>query len=119
MVVDHFKREPPAHGVKSTPASHAFPSGLGARKPNSATAMRLAIEQMRASLPFEAPAAQSCTGICQDCAMKSLAFLAAELDTWEHRLNAGATPSLKDLSCLIAVGRHVHDELQRNGPSDP
>lgn len=85
------------------------------RKPDSATAMRGLIARIRTVIPFDAPAAQSCSGICEECSMKLLDFLAAELEDRECRLNRGETPSLADLSRLIGTGQRVHAALQRNG----
>jgi hypothetical protein len=90
-----------------------------ARKPESATAMRLLIGQIRASIPFDAPEARICSGSCQGCSMKLLDFLASELEDWECRLDAGEKPGLADLSRLMRMGRKVQAVLQRNGLVEP
>lgn len=89
--------------------------GSSARKPDVATAMRDLIRRVRADLPFEAPEAQVCTGVCQGCSRKLLDFLESELDDWEQRLGAGERPGLSDLSRLIQASRKVRRVLIRNG----
>jgi hypothetical protein len=41
-------------------------------RPDVATAMRLLIEQVRDAIPFDLPAAQVCTGLCNGCSLKLL-----------------------------------------------
>lgn len=85
------------------------------RKPDTATAMRILIVQIRSALPFDQPIAQYCTGNCQGCSMKLLEFLATELEDWEQRLAQGEQPSLVDLSQLAKSGWEIHRVLQHNG----
>ncbi|QGU32530.1 hypothetical protein E6P07_05745 [Thermochromatium tepidum ATCC 43061] len=89
--------------------------GPAARKPEVATAMRDLIRRVRAELPFAAPEAQVCTGVCQGCSRKLLEFLASELDGWEQQLEAGARPGLRELSQLMQTCRKVQRILIRNG----
>ena len=84
-------------------------------KPDTGTAMRLLIAQVRQAIPFDAPAAQVCTGTCDGCSMKLLGFLATELQAWECRLDAGEQPTLGDLSRLARTSRKVYTVLERNG----
>lgn len=77
--------------------------------------MRDLIRRVRADLPFEAPEAQVCTGVCQGCSRKLLDFLESELDDWEQRLDAGEWLGLGDLSRLIRTSRKVRRILIRNG----
>lgn len=77
-------------------------------KPDTRTAMRRLIAEVRAALPFDDPDAQACTGDCGACPLKLLEHLDDELGTWERRLDAGETPTLGDLSRLAAVSRSVH-----------
>jgi len=85
------------------------------QKPDVATTMRDLIRQARATLPFEAPEAVVCTGVCQGCSRKLLDFLESEFDDWERRLDAGERPGLSDLSRLIQTSRRVECTLIRNG----
>lgn len=85
------------------------------RKPDVATALRDLIRQVRASLPFDAPETQVCSGLCQGCSKKLLDFLDSELASWERRLALGEKPGLDDLSRLIQVSRKVRRVLVRNG----
>lgn len=85
------------------------------RKPDTRTAMQQLIAEVRAAIPFEAPASQVCTGECNGCALKLLEYLDAELSGWEQRLAAGETPHFGDLSRLAKISRKVHTALERNG----
>jgi len=84
-------------------------------KPDTRTAMRQLMAQVRAAIPFDAPAAQVCTGTCAGCSMKLLEFLGTELQAWEYRLDAGEKPTLGDLSRLARTSRKVYAVLERNG----
>lgn len=85
------------------------------RKPDSATAMRDLIAQIRARLPFASAEAQICSGDCTGCSRKLLDYLESELDAWELRLDQGETPGLDDLSRLIRTSKKVYRALERNG----
>lgn len=77
--------------------------------------MRDLIRQARVTLPFEAPEALICSGVCQGCSRKLLDFLESEFDDWERRLDAGERPGLDDLSRLFQTSRKVRLILIRNG----
>jgi hypothetical protein len=77
--------------------------------------MRDLIQRVRATLPFEAPEALVCSGVCQGCSRKLLDFLESELDDWERRLDTGERPGLNDLSRLIQTSRKIRHILIRNG----
>lgn len=85
------------------------------RKPDTRTAMQQLIAEVRAAIPFEAPASQVCSGECNGCAMKLLEYLDGELGDWEQRLEAGEAPQFGDLSRLAKTSRKVHAALKRNG----
>ena len=84
-------------------------------KPDTSTAMRHLIAQVRAAIPFDAPQSRVCTGNCEGCSQKLLDFLEGELDDWERRLASGERPGLADLSRLARISRKVHGVLERNG----
>ncbi len=84
-------------------------------KPDTRTAMRELIAQVREAVPFDAPEAQLCTGPCDGCSVKLLAFLESELEDWETRLDGGERPGLKDLSRLAKV----YAVLERNALVGP
>ena len=84
-------------------------------KPDTSTAMRQLIAQVRAAIPFDAPQSRVCNGACEGCSQKLMDFLEGELDDWERRLASGARPGLADLSRLARVSRKVHGVLERNG----
>jgi hypothetical protein len=88
---------------------------LDSRKPDTRTAMHQLIAEVRAAIPFDAPASQVCSGECNGCAMKLLEYLDGELSAWEQRLEAGETPHFGDLSRLGNTSRKVRVALKRNG----
>jgi hypothetical protein len=88
-------------------------------KPDSTTAMRLLIAQVRDAVPFDMREAQVCAGTCDGCSLKLLEFLGNELDGWEARLDAGARPGLRDLSRLAKTSRKVYSVLARNDLAEP
>jgi hypothetical protein len=88
-------------------------------KPDSTTAMRLLIAQVRDAVPFDMREAQVCAGTCDGCSLKLLEFLGNELDGWEARLDAGERPGLRDLSRLAKTSRKVYSVLARNGLAEP
>ncbi len=85
------------------------------RKPPTEEAMRDLIAQVRVAIPFDMPETQLCGDECRSCSLKLLEFLAAELDNWEARLDAGETPGLAELSRLARTARKVHAALEKNG----
>jgi hypothetical protein len=84
-------------------------------KPDTVTAMRQLIARVREALPFDLPEAQTCSGPCDGCSMKLLAFLEGELDAWERRLDDGERPSFGDISRLARTSAKIHAVLMRNG----
>ena len=84
-------------------------------KPDTATAMRQLIEQVRDAIPFDRPEAQVCNGLCAGCSVKLLDYLDTQLCDWETRLVAGERPSLEDLSRLGGTSRKVYGELAAIG----
>jgi hypothetical protein len=84
-------------------------------KPPVAEAMRELIAQVRTAIPFNTPEAELCADECRSCSVKLLEFLAAELDDWEARLDAGETPGLAELSRLSRTSRKVYKALEKNG----
>ncbi len=88
-------------------------------KPDSATALRRLIADIRARFPFDRPQAQLCAGPCQGCSMKLLAFLDTELDGWQARLDDGERIGLAELSRLMRVSRKVAMALEKGGLMPP
>ncbi|MEW8015223.1 MAG: hypothetical protein AB2807_10700 [Candidatus Sedimenticola endophacoides] len=86
-----------------------------ARKPDTATAMRRLIAQVRAGIPFDRPREQLCAEGCQGCTLKLLDYLAGELEEWEARLGRGEVPNFGDLHQLADSSRKIHRTLRRNG----
>ena len=88
-------------------------------KPDTSTAMRNLIAEVRAALPFDLPGTQLCSGSCDGCAVKLLDYLDGELADWERRLRAGERPHFGDLERLARTSRRIHKVLSRNGLLGP
>lgn len=84
-------------------------------KPDTSTAMRQLIGEIRAVVPFEQPDAALCRADCRGCSVKLMAYLEDEVLNWETRLDDGDKPGLRDLSQLAKSARKVHAVLVRNG----
>ncbi|MEN8178254.1 MAG: hypothetical protein ABFS39_06485 [Pseudomonadota bacterium] len=86
-------------------------------KPDTSTAMRNLIAQVRETLPFELTSEQICADSCDGCSMKLLAYLESELDGWEQRLQDGERPNFGDLTKLARTSKKVYQVLKNNGLS--
>jgi hypothetical protein len=84
-------------------------------KPDTRTAMRRLLAEIRDTIPFGAPQTQVCGDECNACSLKLLEYLDGELCAWEARLDAGETPNLGDVSRLAKTGRKVFAALEKNG----
>lgn len=84
-------------------------------KPDTRTAMRGLIVEIRAAMPFGLPGAERCTGACDGCSQKLLDYLEGELLAWEQRLAEGTKPTLGELSRLAKTSKKIYAVLQRNG----
>ncbi len=85
------------------------------RKPDTRTAMRLLIAQVKGAIPFGLAADELCGDVCQGCSQKLLIFLETELDAWEVRLADGSMPTLGDIDRLARQSRKIYRVLQQNG----
>ena len=84
-------------------------------KPDTVTAMRQLIVQIRAALPRELRGEQLCSDACEGCSVKLLTFLEDELAGWELRLDNGERPNFGDLNKLARTGRKIYRVLEKNG----
>ncbi|WP_261324623.1 hypothetical protein [Microbulbifer agarilyticus] len=84
-------------------------------KPDTSTAMRNIISEVRATLPFTMPAAELCAGPCQGCAKKLLEYLDQEIDEWEHRLDADEKPTLGEVTKFGKTCSRIHKAIAANG----
>ncbi|MDJ0806288.1 MAG: hypothetical protein QNJ78_05585 [Gammaproteobacteria bacterium] len=83
-------------------------------KPDTATAMRNLIDQVRENVPFDLTNEAICADSCEGCSVKLLNYLESELDAWELRLQAGERPNFGDLDKLAATSRKIHRVLKEN-----
>ncbi|WGL17709.1 hypothetical protein PVT68_05290 [Microbulbifer bruguierae] len=84
-------------------------------KPDTTTAMRNIIAEVRATLPFSMPAAELCAGPCQGCAKKLLEYLDMEIEDWEKRLDANEKPTLGDVNNFARTCTRIHKAITANG----
>ncbi|MEJ2591825.1 MAG: hypothetical protein P8178_10555 [Candidatus Thiodiazotropha sp.] len=85
------------------------------RKPDTRTAMRHLIGQIREAIPFDLSTDEICGDSCQGCSSKLLIYLESELDAWEIRLGDGVIPNFGDLDRLAKQSRKVYRALEANG----
>lgn len=84
-------------------------------KPKTPQAMQQLIQQIRLALPFEAPQAYICNGVCKGCSLKLLDYLESELSGWQDRLENGEVPCLADLQKLAKSSKKIYKILEKNG----
>lgn len=84
-------------------------------KPDTTTAMLNLIDEVRATLPFDASEAQLCADSCQGCSLKLLEFLETELEEWEWKLQQGVQPSFGDIHRMGKICKKVYMVLKKNG----
>ena len=83
-------------------------------KPDSATALRQLIAEIRDRFPFNRPEAQLCAGPCQGCSLKLLEYLESELAGWEERLADGVRIGLAEISNLIRTSQKIARVLEKS-----
>tara|TARA_R110002050_G_scaffold129250_8_gene250778 strand:+ start:3070 stop:3336 length:267 start_codon:yes stop_codon:yes gene_type:complete len=83
-------------------------------KPNTSTAMKLLIEQIKEALPFEKPEHEICEGKCVGCAKKMLEYMGSELDHYQCQLDNGEIPTLGELNDLARIAKKVHRNMVKN-----
>ncbi|MEH6576220.1 MAG: hypothetical protein V7731_03990 [Amphritea sp.] len=84
-------------------------------KPDTSTAMTNLIEQVRQTIPFDAPLSKLCDGPCTGCSKKLLEFLDTELEEWETKLANEEHPNLGDIHALVKTSRKIYAVLKKNG----
>lgn len=84
-------------------------------KPDTRTAMRQIIAEVRAALPFSMPATELCAGPCLGCAKKLLEYLDQEIEAWEQRLNEDDKPTLGEVSKFAKTCTRIHNAIAANG----
>jgi hypothetical protein len=85
-------------------------------KPDTRTAMRHLVAEVRSVMPFDLPPERLCDGACSGgCALKLLDYLDGELETWIGRVDAGEMPNFGDLARLEKTSRKIYRVLARKG----
>ena len=84
-------------------------------KPDTQTAMRELIQQVRSSIPFDTPAADLCSDTCAGCSRKLLDYLEMELENWESRLDQGEIPNFGDINKIARSSKKIYNALKKNG----
>ena len=84
-------------------------------KPDTSTAMQNLINEVRATMPFDAGEAQLCADSCNGCSLKLLEFLDMELQDWEQKLQDGVVPSFGDIHKMGKTCKKIYMVLKKNG----
>ena len=84
-------------------------------KPDTSTAMQNLIDEVRATMPFDAGEAQLCADSCNGCSLKLLEFLDMELLDWEQKLQDGVEPSFGDIHKMGKTCKKIYMILKKNG----
>ncbi len=84
-------------------------------KPDTSTAMQNLIDEVRATMPFDAGEAQLCADSCNGCSLKLLEFLDMELQDWEQKLQDGVEPSFGDVHKMGKTCKKIYMVLKKNG----
>lgn len=85
------------------------------KKPDTSSAMRELVTQIRAHIPFdELDDARVCSGSCIGCAKNLLEYLEQEIIHWEYSLARDETPSLGDINKLARSAKKIYKVLQLN-----
>ena len=84
-------------------------------KPDTSTAMQNLIDEVRATMPFDAGEAQLCADSCKGCSLKLLEFFDMELQDWEQRLQDGVEPSFGDIPKMGKTCKKIYMVLKKNG----
>ena len=83
-------------------------------KPNTTQAMQTLIADIKQGLPFDAPEAQLCSGLCVGCPKKVMAYMEDEVLACEQALNNGQVPSLGEVQQLAKTAKKVHKVMVKN-----
>lgn len=94
--------------------STKFARDIAPVKPDTRTAMRMLIAQIKTSIPLNAPESVLCSDYCRICSKKLIEFLGAEIDIWEYKLEQGVQPNFGDLKRLSKIAKKVHAALLKN-----
>lgn len=84
-------------------------------KPNTTTAMKNLIDEVRLNMPFGADETQLCSDSCQGCSKKLLEFLETEISDWEQKLQDGIQPNFGDINRMGKTCKKVYVVLKKNG----
>jgi hypothetical protein len=85
-------------------------------KPDTFTAMRQLIDDIRHHIPFDLPEAYTCSSDdCNGCSMKLLEYLDLELLDWERRLREGVKPNFGDINRLAKTAKKIYRVLDKHG----
>ena len=84
-------------------------------KPDTSTAMKNLIDEVRTAMPFGASDEQLCSDSCQGCSKKLLEFLESELNDWDQKLDEGIQPNFGDINRMGKTCKKVYIILKKNG----
>ncbi len=83
-------------------------------KPDTTTAMRNLITQIKDTLPFGGIDDDFCSDTCSGCSLKLVDFIALEIDEWEYKLDQGEVPNFNDINKLAKMAKKIQAVLIKN-----
>lgn len=86
-----------------------------ASKPDTKTAMKALITEIRSAIAFDTPIDRLCDGPCTGCSRKLLEYLDMTLAEKEALLAAGYQPALGEITRLKKKAVKIHSVLTQNG----
>jgi hypothetical protein len=83
-------------------------------KPDTTTAMRGLIAQIKTTLPLDSVVSDFCSDTCSGCSLKLVDFLALEIDEWEYKISQLIVPNFKDIDRLAKMANKIRAVLIQN-----
>ena len=83
-------------------------------KPDTTTAMRGLIAQIKTTLPLDGVVSGFCSDTCSGCSLKLVDFLALEIDEWEYKISQLIVPNFKDIDRLAKMATKIRAVLIQN-----
>lgn len=83
-------------------------------KPDTTTAMRGLIAQIKTTLPLDGVVSDFCSDTCSGCSLKLVDFLALEIEEWEYKISQLIVPNFKDIDRLAKMANKIRAVLIQN-----
>jgi len=83
-------------------------------KPDTTTAMKILIKQIKVALPFDMPEHEICAGKCVGCPKKMMEYIGFEIDYWQCKLDNDEIPTFGDINDLARIAKKVYRSMAKN-----